>query len=166
MTPTSHQIAWFAGLFEGEGCIHRPDTRHKVVHISMRMTDRDTIEKVNTLFPMPNGIHSRPQTGRGSQVLWEWSCAKGDTIIAILQLILPYLGQRRTEKANLLIGYIEARPGQGAFYRNKTHCPKGHEYTPENTYRSPCGRGGRMCRTCMKETNARKSRERSEARRA
>lgn len=28
----------------------------------------------------------------------------------------------------------------------KTHCPQGHEYSEENTYRP--ARGGRMCRTC------------------
>jgi hypothetical protein len=31
----------------------------------------------------------------------------------------------------------------------KTHCPKGHEYTKENTYRHP--RSGRMCKTCRRE---------------
>lgn len=37
---------------------------------------------------------------------------------------------------------------------NRTHCPQGHEYTPENTLikrRSPASRGGatyRLCRTC------------------
>jgi hypothetical protein len=29
-----------------------------------------------------------------------------------------------------------------------THCLKGHEFTPENTYTSP--RGIRTCRTCMR----------------
>lgn len=29
-----------------------------------------------------------------------------------------------------------------------THCPKGHEYTPENTY-SPPGKKARMCRACF-----------------
>lgn len=30
----------------------------------------------------------------------------------------------------------------------KTHCPSGHEYTPENTYSGP-GRKERQCRTCI-----------------
>lgn len=33
------------------------------------------------------------------------------------------------------------------FWLNKTHCPQGHEYSPENTYVIP-STGGRMCRTC------------------
>lgn len=31
----------------------------------------------------------------------------------------------------------------------KTHCPKGHPYNDENTYREP--RGGRKCRICVRE---------------
>ena len=35
------------------------------------------------------------------------------------------------------------------FYANKTHCPRGHEYTKENTYIRP--KGNRECRACRKE---------------
>ena len=35
------------------------------------------------------------------------------------------------------------------FYANKTHCPRGHEYTKENTYLRP--KGSRECRACRKE---------------
>lgn len=35
------------------------------------------------------------------------------------------------------------------FQASKTHCPHGHEYTPENTYISP-SRGSRSCRTCRR----------------
>lgn len=37
---------------------------------------------------------------------------------------------------------------------DRTHCPQGHEYTPENTYRAP-GKVNRHCRTCRNAATAR-----------
>ena len=37
----------------------------------------------------------------------------------------------------------------GSYQSRKTHCPKGHEYTEENTYRRP-GLNYRTCRACMR----------------
>lgn len=31
-----------------------------------------------------------------------------------------------------------------------THCPQGHEYTPENTYRQPTRPNQRLCRECRR----------------
>lgn len=33
----------------------------------------------------------------------------------------------------------------------KTHCPRGHEYTEENTYHRRDGKTGRNCRACARE---------------
>lgn len=43
------------------------------------------------------------------------------------------------------------RRGEGFdnWQRRKTHCPRGHEYSRENTYVNP--KGSRECRTCRKE---------------
>jgi HNH endonuclease len=38
--------------------------------------------------------------------------------------------------------------GPAAKNARKTHCMRGHEFTPENTY-TPPGGGGRACKTCM-----------------
>lgn len=38
----------------------------------------------------------------------------------------------------------------GGFYRAKTHCPQGHPYDEENTYK-PKNKINRMCRVCMRE---------------
>ena len=40
------------------------------------------------------------------------------------------------------------RGDSGCNHRNKTHCPSGHEYTPENIYRLPSRPRERRCRTC------------------
>lgn len=50
-----------------------------------------------------------------------------------------------THRENLLRG-----TGFAAVNAAKTHCPHGHEYTPENTYNSPHPQGGRICRTCKR----------------
>lgn len=46
-----------------------------------------------------------------------------------------------TQKENVLRGF-----GPPANNARKTHCPKGHEYTPENTIIQP--QGWRMCKIC------------------
>lgn len=40
----------------------------------------------------------------------------------------------------------------GAVNSRKTHCSKGHEYTPENTYTRP-GHSARYCRACNRENS-------------
>ena len=47
-----------------------------------------------------------------------------------------------------------ARGLTGIFGRSKTHCPRGHEYTPENTYRSPGRYARRSCLICRRELGA------------
>ncbi len=37
--------------------------------------------------------------------------------------------------------------GAPQFQRDKTHCPMGHEYTPENT---KIWKGNRSCKKCLK----------------
>jgi hypothetical protein len=43
-----------------------------------------------------------------------------------------------------------ARWVPGERQRAKTHCPRGHAYSPENTYVQP-SMGGRACRTCDRD---------------
>lgn len=60
-----------------------------------------------------------------------------------------------THRENILRG-----ESPQAINARKTHCPQGHEYTPENTKIQT--RGGRLCRECQR----RYSRERQRRRRA
>lgn len=54
------------------------------------------------------------------------------------------------------------------FQAAKTHCPHGHEYTPENTYLKPNKAGGlsRECRTCKRARSNVARDRRTAARRA
>jgi hypothetical protein len=55
----------------------------------------------------------------------------------------------------------EKNPKCAQWQREKTHCPRGHEYTPENTYSPPTRPNARYCRTChLEHTRERRARER------
>ena len=41
--------------------------------------------------------------------------------------------------------------GTGSTNRDKTHCPQGHEYTPENTYHPRKDKPWRRCRQCHRQ---------------
>jgi hypothetical protein len=60
-----------------------------------------------------------------------------------------------TRKENILRGH-----GFGGVNSRKTHCPQGHEYTFENTYRGPTN-DRRQCRQCEVERSSRRWKERS-----
>jgi len=47
------------------------------------------------------------------------------------------------------IGMIPERCGLGQFWKDKTHCPKGHPYDEANTYQMKWGRRG--CKKCRRE---------------
>jgi HNH endonuclease len=55
-----------------------------------------------------------------------------------------------TRKQHTLLHFKKRGCSIGKNNLPQTHCKKGHEFTPENTYRYPSG--DRRCRICMKKT--------------
>jgi len=65
-TPSEVEIAWFAGLVDGEGCIHitrRRATRTKspcyILYFTVAMTHLPAIEKIKSIWGV-GSIRSRP----------------------------------------------------------------------------------------------------------
>jgi hypothetical protein len=142
--------AWLAGLFEGEGCIEI--TKNGGTRLTIRMTDRDIIDRVDAFFPcskiqVVNPKPVRPEYNQ-PKTQYAWRVSRPEVVREILQLILPWLGERRSRKAREVLEHLSTRPTTG-WNRNKTHCAAGHEYTTENTYIRP-GTPHRHCRTCQR----------------
>jgi hypothetical protein len=56
----------------------------------------------------------------------------------------------RSRQARILREELTGVSGSGYWQKLKTHCPKGHEYTEENTRYS---KGSRFCRECGRQSN-------------
>lgn len=87
---------------------------------------------------------------------WTWEAINGpmpenlqcDHVCRVRACCNPFHIEPVSPKVNTARGI-----GPGAINARKTHCPYGHEYTPENT-RITYGR--RRCRTCIRAAKRRK----------
>jgi hypothetical protein len=89
-------VAWLAGLFDGEGCVWSRWPKRKNVIVEIKMTHRETIAHVNRLFP---GRFSEGTLSRGSFSIkrqWRWSLDTNGSR-RFLVLVLPYLITKREE---------------------------------------------------------------------
>lgn len=149
--PNDIDVAWFAGLFEGEGTI---TIRGKgLARLAIKMTDRDILERVDGLFPSYSGLKVQDREPHKRQ--YTWYVNRAATVKMILTLILPLLGERRrlrAQEALYALTYLHSGP-PGSYNAKKTECKHGHLYSPENTYVDRTGR--RTCRICKRESSRR-----------
>lgn len=107
------EIAWLAGLFEGEahfGLDSRSTQRYKkstaipASYIRLSMTDEDVVSRVAQLLNK-NVFSETRLTATNKKV---FNCHIGDrlTLLYLLPRLLPYMGQRRTEKIKSSLLYL------------------------------------------------------------
>jgi hypothetical protein len=140
--------AWAAGLFEGEGCItaqRRPGGGEFLRPLmSLQMTDADIVHRFHKIVGVGN---VRIQEHSHKKQLWHWQTGAIDDVRHVIRLLAPWLGERRLARAQEYLLAYETAPMRRV---SKTHCPHGHEFTPENTRIYD---GSRRCITCHRTTN-------------
>ena len=106
-------VAWFAGLFEGEGCIFkdyrkRASSKSGVVPqytIKIKMTDKDVILKLQQLFGGNVYTEKTQQDHHKTPYSW-YLCRKAD-VQALLSAALPFFGDRRAHRVLDKLDLIE-----------------------------------------------------------
>lgn len=71
-------------------------------------------------------------------------CVRPEHLQIVTRSLNTMRANDRRRRARPLPVPVKRTPPNSA----KTHCPRGHAYTPENTYNPPGGHARRMCRTC------------------
>ena len=147
---TRENIAWAAGLFEGEGCVGvygKPIGARgprKSPAMKITMTDLDVLEKFQRIVGV--GKVGGPRRHKGKEhhkAFWSWSCNGTEKIQALLAAFWPFLCSRRQAKAADVIREMAEIPLRASKSRN--FCKHGHAYTEATTYLYD---GKRKCATC------------------
>jgi hypothetical protein len=89
-------IAWFAGMFEGEGSI--TDQSYKRTQISFKSCDYDVIQKLQAVFGFGNITGPYHDRYENHQEYWQIRINKKADVLFILKSIYPYLGIRRKQR--------------------------------------------------------------------
>lgn len=107
------QIAWAAGLFEGEGCISINKSKrfgrvYSTALLSLQMTDEDSVQRFADIVGMPENCKG-PHLGRTlkHKPVWRW-CVMAKKARTVIHLLYPHLGKRRRQRAD---DVLEACPG-------------------------------------------------------
>lgn len=113
MSVSETQIAWLAGLIDGEGCVHLALHHGKVgitARVEIRMTCQETINRAAEIIAAlvrepPNRSHQyyKRESDWGTRVQWSLYVTKKSTVQCLLESLLPYLITKRLEAGVVLI---------------------------------------------------------------
>ena len=84
-------VAWMAGLFEGEGSIYW-DKSNKQYRMNLQMTDKDIVDRFHN-YAQAGHVYNREV--RDHKDCWQWKCSKRADIVRLLSDMLPFFGERR-----------------------------------------------------------------------
>jgi hypothetical protein len=97
---TEIEIAWFSGLFEGEGSFWFANGKPK--GLIMTMTDEDVLLKVQSLFGGNLNRDMRKNAPEHWKDAWKWSLGLKQSM-ELVPKMLPYLASRRTKRAEEML---------------------------------------------------------------
>lgn len=114
MTKREREIAWAAGLFEGEGSIHvnsintkRSTRRYLLLNLSSQ--DLDVVERFAAA--MGCGKIYGPYNDKGARrPRWSWHAKNAADTAQALALLEPFLCERRTARLSELRALVASQP--------------------------------------------------------
>ena len=124
---TKEQIAWAAGLFEGEGCFTIATTTWprnngrvsytKQIRSKINMTDEDVVRKFHAIVGIGSVVYVSP-TSEKYLPQWQWYTGKVEEARYIYTLLREHLGKRRRMRAEELLRIMDE-------YKKKPYAKRG-----------------------------------------
>lgn len=147
---TRENIAWAAGLFEGEGSCYFRDRKQgtsasRSACVVLNMTDEDVIRKLHRIIGL-GSVNGPYQPPGNRKPVWRWSVTGSEQPQAVLAAFWPFLCSRRQAKIAEVLAQIATINSKCA---DRTECPQGHPYSSENT--AIHASGARRCKQCSRD---------------
>lgn len=104
MTSNTAQVAWLAGLCEGEAYFGAPGGRPRV---RIRMVDRDVVERVAEVVGRNKVQRETYWSDRNPEVkpIYTW-VTDGGPAVELMRALLPYMGERRAARIREILGEV------------------------------------------------------------
>lgn len=94
-------IAWAAGLFEGEGFFsqtmgppRKDGSRSCYPEVGLVSADEDVLRRFHAIIGIGTVYHRKPETQRHKET-WGWQVSSISRVSFVYALLKPYLGERR-----------------------------------------------------------------------
>lgn len=121
------EIAWLAGLLEGEACfmtVNRrvKDKTYKRIYVQLVMTDKDVMERAGAL--MGTRVCDVPWHPLASKAIYR-TAIHGDKAAGPMMTIYSFMGERRRKKIQECIATWKASPGRTKVQRARLELTAG-----------------------------------------
>lgn len=109
------EIAWAAGLFEGEGCACVSVNRGRVISLlKLAMVDRGPVEQFHAIVGAGTTRFHAPPSRDGKKPLWYWSANAKADVEHVADLLIPHVFERRRKALEAAREVARRVPGGGA----------------------------------------------------
>lgn len=119
------ELAWAAGLFEGEGavCWNAAGLGRRRAQACMSSTDEDVIRHFAAVVKVGR-VHG-PYTKDGRKPVWKWVAAHFPATQAVVAMLWPWLGERRRATAVRVLRGARSTPSKPETARNNGRMSRG-----------------------------------------
>lgn len=142
---TDVQVAYLAGIYEGEGSC--AITAGRAIRVEIVMTDQDVVHNICNITGLASVRIVAPR-GENYKTPYRWSIGSADAV-AFLEAIMPWLGARRQQRATDAIQNWKTNKRQSI--ASDTECVNGHVYDAPDNRRTKYG----TCHKCNLEASKR-----------
>lgn len=109
--PTDSEVAWAAGLFEGEGCITLSGASRSP-RLKISMTDADVVLRFARIVGGGNLAEQRFTNPKYKTQLC-WYTGKKSEVIRVLNMLMHFFGERRLNRAAEVLARAMNAPFEG-----------------------------------------------------